>query len=232
MSATNSTRSFQDVENNEGAYDEDSPTHDEESIEVEATEKLKKRYNGKDKERFSCVHTAMFHRMSSSFSILFAMGGMAASGYFTVANMLNQGVLSENGAGLSRSNPEAMTQAFGESSNEEQRAYLQALWYLQMFAVAFGVWVFAIMRSMGAIPQWVKVFAYATFIPMTVVFQWVVNTCDLYMYLDFVGSAGAVQSQTCVLRNIFQYAIWSCAGLSGISVLGAIVYQTKSNLCS
>ena len=217
MERTNSTT----TKDLEGDYDESSF----ETVEVVASDTLKAKYNGFKKP---CTSSNVFHKASSSIFILTAMTAMGAAGYFTVVNTLNQGILSQSLGAVTRSNAELLSEMFLLSNDTEQRAYLETLWYFNMFAVCFGVWVFAVIRSMEATPQWAKVVAYSTCIPLTVICQWITNTCDLYMYLDFIGS-GAVQNFTSTLRVYFQYASWSFAGLSILAILISFFIQARKD---
>jgi len=125
-----------------------------------------------------------------------------------------------------RSNAEFITQAFASSTEDQQTAYVVALWFSNLFIVCFALWTFAIVRSTNAeaVPQWFKVIAYVSCIPLVVVFQWATNTFALYMFAEYIAME-TVSASTASRWYNFQITTWVMQGLCALAILVSLIGQ-------
>jgi len=173
-----------------------------------------------------CTSSRVFHATFNPGFVFISMATTAAAGYLSMTNLLNQGVLSPysvNGI-ADRSSPEKMLTAFIQSSMEEQRAFLEAIWFNSMFVVGFAMTIYSLIRMAWALPQWIKVLFYSSCIPLVVIAQWTTNTCEFFMYIDF-QSSGIIQDWPSQVWPMAQIATWVAAGFCGIAVVSAAFVQ-------
>jgi hypothetical protein len=182
-----------------------------------------------------CTSSKVFHIIANPAFVVFSAGATAAAGYFSITKMLNQGVLSPysrrgiNGAsGADRSNAELMNSAFPQSTIEEQRAFVEAIWYSSMFAVGFAFVVFSIIRTSRALPKWTKILYYSTCIPLVVLAQWTSNTSEFFMYLDYNFNGAVVAEWSSQVFHIAQLATRAAAGLCGVAIFSAAFSQMRA----